>query len=144
MANAYFFNNETKDECIYVKNTGTYQLEIDTLVRRICQSKKWETSDRVIVMLMNTQNLVTYVYQNDKFDFLISKESKYDCIEIESNEVEIQEDNFDSENDSEDYSEYDDYNYDMDLYDDRYDERDDDYGYDGGYEDEFYECCDMY
>lgn len=144
MANAYFFNNETKDECIYVKNTGTYQLEIDTLVRRICQSKKWETSDRVIVMLMNTQNLVTYVYQNDKFDFLISKESKYDCIEIESNEVEIQEDNFDYENDSEDYSEYDDYNYDMDLYDDRYDERDDDYGYDGGYEDEFYECCDMY
>jgi len=136
MANAYFFNNETKNECVYVKNTGTYLLEVESLVVRICQSKKWDSNDKVVIMFMNSQNLITYLYQNKKFDILKNKESKYDCIEIESNEVEI-------EDDYEDYDDYDD-DYDIDAYDDRFDERDDDdYGY-GEYEDECYECCDMY
>lgn len=140
MANAYFFNNETKTECIYVKNTGTCQMEVDALVRRVCQEKKWESSDRVIVMLMNSENLMTYLYQNNKF--VICFDTKYDCMEIVTHSAEIEEDNFNYDNyDSEDYDEYNDY----DIEDDRYDERDDyGYGYDGGYEDEFYECCDVY
>ena len=140
MANAYFFSNETKNECVYVKNTGTYLLEVESLVVRICQSKKWDSNDKVIIMFMNSQNLITYLYQNNKFEILRNKDTKYDCIEIESNEVEIEEDHDDDY--YEDYDDYDDY--DIDAHDDRYDERDDDDYGSGGYEDECYECCDMY
>lgn len=140
MANVYFFNNQTKTDCVYVRNTGKCSLDINVLVDRVCKEKKWEASDKVIIMLMNTENLVTYIYQNGKYDIVTSDES---CMEIETNEeiYEEEDDNFNyNEDDYEDYME----DYDIDEMDDRYDEREDDYGYDGGYEDEFYECCDIY
>lgn len=136
MANAYFFNNETKNEQTYVRNTGTCMLEIQNVVERICYEKKWDSKDKVIIMLMNTENLVTYIYQNGKFDFM-----KNDIIEIESYDEDVySEKDIEYESEYDDY--YDEYN-DEDVYDDRFDERDDyDTGY--GYEDEFYECCDIY
>ncbi len=140
MSAAYFINNTTKSECAYVKNTGTYTLEIETVVTKVCQMKKWDTSDTVIVMLMDSKNMTRYIYKDNRFELCFKEDSKYDFIEIETDENEVCEDNynFDEEYDEDEYEIEDDY------YDERddYDERDYDCGY--GYEDEFYECCDIY
>ena len=136
----YFLNNETKNECVYVKNTGTYTMEIQSLVSQVCGIKKWEKSDKVIILMMDSTNMTRYIYQDEKFNICFKEDSKYDVIEIETNDNEIVED-FDcgccSDYDEDDYDE----DYFNEDYDDRYDERED---YDGGYEDEFYECCDIY
>jgi hypothetical protein len=138
MSTAYFFNNETKNESVYVKNIGTYTLGIEVIANKILHMKKWETSDTVIIMLMDSKGMSRYIYKDNRFDLCFKEDSKYDMIEIETDEnecykSEIGEDDYDEDYDDE-YDEYDDY-------DERdYDERD----YDGGYEDEFYECCDIY
>jgi len=142
MTAAYFFSNETKDEFVYVTDVGSHTLEFKTIAEKICKMKKWETTDKVVMMLMNSSNLTKYVYQNKKFDLMYNKEPKYDWIEIEVDEDEIE--SCCSECCEEYDSDYDDYDFD-DIYDDRYDERDDyDDGYGYGYEDEFYESCDLY
>lgn len=142
MTAAYFFSNETKNEFVYVTDVGSHTLEFKTIAEKICKMKKWETTDKVVMMLMNSSNLTKYVYQNKKFDLMYNKEPKYDWIELEVNEEEIDDECCECcESDIYD-DEYDDYDFD-DVYDDRYDERDDyDDGY--GYEDEFYESCDIY
>lgn len=143
-SSTYFLNNETKNECVYVKNTGTYTMEIQSLVSQVCGMKKWEKSDKVIILMMDSKSMIRYIYQDENFNICFAEDSKYDVIEIEtdSNEV-IDNEDCDcgccSDYDEEEYDEYD-----LDEeYDDRYDERED---YDGGYgyEDEFYECCDIY
>lgn len=140
MTAAYFFSNETKNEFVYVTDVGSYTLELKTIAERISNMKKWDINDKVVMMLMNSSSLTTYVYQNKKFELSYDSDPKYDWIEIEVSEEEIE-----SECDSncDDDYEYDD-DYDVEF-DDRYDERDDDDGYSGyGYEDECYECCDLY
>lgn len=143
-ASTYFCNNETKNECVYVKNTGTYTMEIRNLISQVCEIKKWEKSDKVIILMMDSQNMTRYIYQNGRFDICFNEDSKYDMIEIETDENDVDNDcGCCSEDEYDLYDE--DYDFDED-YDDRYDERDDDDGgfsY-GGYEDEFYECCDIY
>lgn len=139
MANAYFFNNETKNEQTYVRNTGSYMLEVPNLVERICNEKKWDAKDKVIIMFMNAENLVTYIYQNGKFDIKASN----NIIEIESYEEDMYSDNDIEYGNQYDESDYDDY-YDEEIYDDRFDDDRYDDDYDNGYEDEFYECCDIY
>lgn len=141
MTTAYFFSNETKNEFVYVTDIGTYTLELKTIAERISNTKKWDTSDKVVMMLMNSSSLIKYVYQNKKFDLMYDSDPKYDWIEIEVNEDEIENE---CDSDYDDDYEYDD-DYDIEF-DDRYDERDyyDDDGGSYGYEDEFYECCDLY
>lgn len=141
---AYFFSNETKNECVYVKDVGSYKFEMDVMAEKICHIKKWDASDKVIIMLLNTSSMVKYIYQNKQFIISNEHNEKYDSIEIEIDEDDIMECN-DCGSDC-----YDEYDYDLDdlgdiddIYDDRYDERDDDDG-GYGYEDEFYECCDIY
>ena len=141
MTAAYFFSNETKNEFVYVTDVGSYTLELKTIAERICNMKKWDTTDKVVMMLMHFNSITKYVYQNKKFDLMYNKDSKYDWVEIEVNENEIENECCDECcNDDLDEDEYDEFD---DIYDDRYDERDDyDDGY--GYEDEFFESCDIY
>lgn len=142
-ASTYFFNNETKNECVYVKNTGTYTMEIENVISQVCEMKKWDKNDKVIIMIMDSQTMTRYIYQNGRFDICFKEDSKYDMIEIETDKNDIVNDcGCCSEEDVDLYDE--DYDFDED-YDDRYDERDDDGGFSyGGYEDEFYESCDIY
>jgi hypothetical protein len=139
MTTAYFFSNETKNEFVYVTDIGSYTLEFKTIAERILNMKNWDTTDKVVMMLMNSSSLTKYVYQNKKFTLTYDSEPKYDWIEIEVGEDEIETECESYYN--EDY-EYDDY--DVEMYDDRYDERDDDDGGSYGYEDEFFESCDIY
>jgi hypothetical protein len=141
MSRVYFFSNETKNEFVYVSNVGTYSMEIETIVETICQKKKWEASDKVVIISQDGKRMSSYCYQNKIFSFFDFKNNpKYEWVEIETNEDEIcNEESMRFEDYDEDY---DDYNYE-DIEDDRYDERDD-YNEGNGYEDESFECCDMY
>jgi hypothetical protein len=138
MSRVYFFSNETKNEFVYASNVGTYSMEIETIVETICQKKKWEASDKVVIIPLDGKRMSSYCYQNKIFSFDFKNNPRYEWVEIETNEDEIcneESTGFDNDYDS-------DYNYD-DIEDDRYDDRDDyDEGY--GYEDESFECCDMY
>jgi hypothetical protein len=134
MSSIYFFSNETKNEFVYVNNSGTYYMEIENIVETICQKKKWEASDKVVVIQLNDTRMFSYCYQNKIFSIDYKNNPKYEWFEIETTE-----DNYE---DYENYENYDDYNYD-DIEDDRYDDRDE-YDDCNGYEDESFECCDMY
>lgn len=135
MCAAYFFNNETKNESVYVKNTGTYTLEIETVASKVLQMKKWDVKDKIVIMLMDSNKMSRYIYKDNRFELCFNEDSKYDAIEIETHDDDMSND--DELYDEDEYDEYDE----MDDYDERdYDERD----YDNGYEDEFYECCDIY
>jgi hypothetical protein len=138
MSSVYFFNNETKNEFVYVNNYGTYSMDMDKIAEYICNTKKWEVTDKVVIIPLNDKRIVSYCYQNKKFqiEYTLYKDNP-NWIEIETNEDEV----FNSE--EVDYEDYDsDYNYE-DIEDDRYDDRDD-YDEGNGYEDESYECCDIY
>jgi hypothetical protein len=138
MSRVYFFSNETKNEFVYASNVGTYSMEIETIVETICQKKKWEASDKVVIIPLN-DSMISYCYQNKRFQIEYKDNPKFEWIEIETNEDEIcneESTGFDNDYDS-DYNQYD------EIEDDRYDEwYDYDEGY--GYEDESFECCDMY
>jgi hypothetical protein len=137
MPSVYFFSNETKNEFVYVNNIGTYFMEIEHIVEAICQKKKWEASDKVVVIPLNDTRMFSYCYQNKVFSIDYKNNPKYEWFEIETNEDEIC--NEEATGFEDDYDS--DYNYE-DIEDDRYDERDD-YDEGNGYEDESYECCDM-
>lgn len=140
MTAAYFFSNETKNEFVYVSDLGSHTLEFKTIAERICNMKKWDTTDKVVMMLMDSSSLTKYVYQNKKFDMMYNKDPKYDWVEIEVSENEIENECDESCDECYNEEEYDEFD---DIYDDRYDEREDyDDGY--GYEDEFFESCDIY
>lgn len=138
MSSVYFFSNETKNEFVYVNNVGTYSMEIENIVETICQKKKWDVSDKVVVIPLNDTRTFSgiqlndkhYCYQNKIFSMDYKNNPKYEWLEIET----------DKES-KDNYEDYDDYNYE-DIEDDRYDERDD-YDNGNGYEDESFECCDM-
>ena len=145
----YLFRNETNNECVYVNNVG--KLEIESIVETICQKKKWEASDKVII-IAHDKRMGLYCYQNKdkcmgRYCYQMKTMcSKYEWIEIETKDEDEDEDDEDEDDDYKD-DDHEDYDYEYDKYDeidedDRYDERDD---YEGnGYEDEFYESCDMY
>jgi hypothetical protein len=113
-------------------------MEIENIVETICQKKKWEASDKVVIIPLN-DSMISYCYQNKRFQIEYKDNPKFEWIEIETNEDEIcneESNGFDNYYDS-DYNQYD------EIEDDRYDEwYDYDEGY--GYEDESFECCDMY
>ena len=143
----YLFRNETNNECVYVNNVG--KLEIESIVETICQKKKWEASDKVII-IAHDKRMGLYCYQNkDKCMGRYCYQMKTMCSKYEWIEIETKDEDEDDDYKYDDYKDddHEDYDYEYDKYDeidedDRYDERDD---YEGnGYEDEFYESCDMY
>ena len=151
MSSVYFFSNETKNEFVYVNNVGTYSMDIENIVETICQKKKWEVSDKVIIISIDGKRMGSYCYQNKFFSF--ENNPKYELVELETNEHEVADEEVEYEeyedNDSDyNYEEIEDDSYDSDynyedIEDDRYDDRDD-YDEGNGYEDESFECCDMY
>jgi hypothetical protein len=141
MSIVYFFSNETKNEFVYANNIGTYIMEIKNIVETVCQKKKWEVSDKVVIIQLDGKRMTSYCYQNKIFSVDYKNNPKYEWIEIETNEHEIC--NKDESMCFEEYTaeyDYDEYNFEEIEYD-RYDDR---YDYNDGYEDESFECCDIY
>ena len=115
----YFFNNETKSEFTYFRESFCPSIqELKLIIDNIYEIKKWDVKDKVVIFI-NSLDPECYVYQDEKF------EQK----DIDDDDISDDED----EDDNEDFiDEY--------LDDDRYEES----FLTGGYEDEFYECCDIY
>lgn len=126
MAN-YLFINETLNKKVYVKDIGSYLLDVDKVIDFVYEKNKWAENDKIMFIILG-ENAVSYDIKGNKID--LYKYDDYIEINVDASEV----------NDID--GTYSDYDYD-EVYDDRYDERDEDC-YSNGYEDECYECCDIY
>lgn len=122
----YFFNNETKSEFTYFRESFCPSLqELKLIIDNIYEIKKWDVKDKVVIFI-NSLDPECYIYQDGKYE----QKDIEDDIDEDASDVS-------EEDSSDDIDEY----YVSDDMDDRYEES---FLTGGGYEDEFYECCDIY
>ena len=90
----YVVMNESRCECVYVRNSGTYEMSIKSIVELVCKRRCWAECDRIVVMPLekNMSSSVCYIYENKVYKVECNNE-RNEWIEIETNEEEVYESN---------------------------------------------------
>ena len=72
MMYVYIVMNESRCECVYVRNSGRYEMSIKSIVEMACKMRCWDECDKVLVIPLDKN--MSYIYKNKVYKFECNNE----------------------------------------------------------------------